>query len=59
MVPDMKEIGKMTYNMDLDLNNGLINQAMKDIIKKVRSMGRALIYGVMVQNTRVTGTTIR
>ena len=45
MVQNMKVIGKMTYNMDMEWKLGLMVHAMKDSIRKERNMERGVMCG--------------
>ena len=44
----MKVIGKMIFNMDMELKLGLMDQNMKATTKTGRNMERAHIHGQMV-----------
>ena len=46
-VQNMKEIGKMTFKMDMERNPGKMDRSMKDIIKKAKNMERENISGQM------------
>lgn len=47
MEQDMKEIGWMIYNMDLELNHGLIKQNLKDNINMEKKKGMVNMYGMI------------
>lgn len=55
----MKDNGKMTFNMVLELRPGLMDRNMKAIIKKERNMAMVLIFGQMVLNIKDHGRTIK
>ena len=50
MAQNMKDIGKTIYNMDMVLRLGLMGLGTKVIIKKVKSMEKALTPGVMARD---------
>lgn len=56
---NIKDIGKMISSMVLALKLGQMDLATRAIIKTVKSMGREPMYGVIVQNTWVSGLTTR
>lgn len=51
----MRGIGRMICNMDMEWRLGLMDRAMKDSIKRGRSMGRGVMCGVMAQDIQETG----
>lgn len=59
MEPNIKDIGKMICSMVLALKLGQMDLATRAIIKTVKSMEREPMYGVIVQNTWVSGLTTR
>lgn len=56
---NIKDIGKMISSMVLALKLGQMDLATRAIIKTVKSMEREPMYGVIVQNTWVSGLTTR
>ena len=46
----MREIGKMIFNMDMELRLGLMDLGMRVIIKMEKNMDKGLIPGVMDQS---------
>ena len=46
----MREIGKMIFNMDMELRLGLMDLGMRVIIKMEKSMDKGLIPGAMGQS---------
>ena len=55
----MKGIGRRIYKMDMVSKLGLMDQNTKEIIKKAKSIAKALILGVMDLNTMDNGLTIK
>lgn len=58
MVPNMKDTGKMIYNMGLVKKYGLIIQNMRESIMKERSTERVIIYGQMEVDMKEIGMRI-
>lgn len=50
MGQNMKDIGEMTCNMEMELKLGLMVHAMKDIIKKEKNTEEVFMFGVMDLN---------
>jgi hypothetical protein len=59
MVLNMRDIGKMTYNMVMVLKHGLMDLSMRVTTMKARSMGKEHTPGVMDRNTLETGSITR
>ena len=54
----MKVNGKMIFRMDMESKLGRMVQNSKETTKKVKSMAKVLIYGLMVANMLVIGLKI-
>jgi len=50
----MKVIGKMTYDVVLELKNGLMDPNTKDNSKTIKSMELVILYGQIIQVMRET-----
>jgi hypothetical protein len=57
--PNMRESGKMTYNMGKELKLGLMAQDMKEITPLVGNTVLVLINGMMDRNIQVIGKRTR
>ena len=58
MGQSMKVNGKMIFRMDMESKLGRMVQNSKETTKKVKSMAKVLIYGLMVANMLVIGLKI-
>jgi formiminotetrahydrofolate cyclodeaminase len=55
----MKDTGEMIFNMDMVKKYGQMDQGMKEIILKEKSMEKALIYGLTAAHTMEIGLIIK
>lgn len=59
MVLDMKEHGKMIYNMDMVLKHGTMDRNTREITLTERNKAKACTSGLMDQNIMENGMTIK
>jgi hypothetical protein len=55
----MKDTGEMIFNMDMVKKYGQMDQGMKEIILKEKSMEKVLIYGLTAAHTMEIGLIIK
>jgi len=55
----MKDLGKMTYNMDKEKKHGLMGLSMKVNTWEVKSTVKVYIAGMMVQGMEENGMKIK
>ena len=55
MEQNMRDIGKMTCKKDLEMNVGLMDLSMKDIILEDKSMDKEHIFGMMAHLLKEIG----